>query len=147
MHNVQYQYYEVDRKDCDALEDLLHSLPCESQHRTIARKRSRLINDIARDLERLNQNEKAVYWFKRAAKLGDPEAQFNLAMMYATGKGAQRNYVQAYAWFKLAAENNYQNANASLGFASARLTVQQKRKADKLARHYKSLYFRSAVQH
>ena len=79
MRDVQRQYYEGDRKDCDVLEHLLQSLPCESEHRTIARKRSRLINDIARDLERLNQNEKAVHWFKQSSL---PPSRERLARIY-----------------------------------------------------------------
>ena len=79
MRDVQRQYYEGDRKDCDVLEHLLQSLPCESEHRSIARKRSRLINDIARDLERLNQNEKAVHWFKQSSI---PPSRERLARIY-----------------------------------------------------------------
>ncbi|MCG9542574.1 VRR-NUC domain-containing protein [Vibrio sp. Isolate33] len=66
MSEVQHQYYEGDRKDPEFIEHLLHSIPGESEHRSIARKRSRLINDLARDLERLNQNDQAVFWFKQS---------------------------------------------------------------------------------
>lgn len=64
MRDVQRLYSEGDRKDGEFLRQLLQMIPANSEHRSIARKRSRLINDIARDLERLNQNDQAIFWFK-----------------------------------------------------------------------------------
>ena len=79
MRDIQRQYSEGDRKDPEFLELLLQSIPAESEHRTIARKRSRLINDIARDLERLNQNDQAVFWFKQSVL---PPSRERLARIY-----------------------------------------------------------------
>ncbi|WP_299136523.1 VRR-NUC domain-containing protein [uncultured Vibrio sp.] len=79
MREVQHQYYEGDRKDPEFIEHLLHSIPEESEHRSIARKRSRLINDLARDLERLNQNDQAVFWFKQSVL---PPSRERLARIY-----------------------------------------------------------------
>ena len=79
MREVQHQYYEGDRKDPEFIEHLLHSIPEESEHRSIARKRSRLINDLARDLERLNQNDQAVFWFKQSIL---PPSRERLARIY-----------------------------------------------------------------
>ncbi|WP_439146596.1 VRR-NUC domain-containing protein [Vibrio sp.] len=87
IRDIQRQYYEGDRKDPEYLEHLLQSIPAESEHKSIARKRSRLINDIARDLERLNQNDQAVFWFKqsvltpsreRLARIYDKQDELNL---------------------------------------------------------------------
>ncbi|MCW1890576.1 hypothetical protein OK016_20830 [Vibrio chagasii] len=61
------------------LEHLLQSLPCESEHPHHREKTSTLINDIARDLERLNQNEKAVHWFKKSSL---PPGRRRLARIY-----------------------------------------------------------------
>ncbi|WP_192891998.1 VRR-NUC domain-containing protein [Vibrio bathopelagicus] len=79
MRDIQRQYSEGDRKDPEFLEHLLQSVPSESKHKGIARKRSRLINDIARDLERLNQNDQAVFWFKQSVL---PPSRERLARIY-----------------------------------------------------------------
>lgn len=79
MRDIQRQYSEGDRKDPEFLEHLLQSVPSESKHKGIARKRSRLINDIARDLERLNQNDQAAFWFKQSVL---PPSRERLARIY-----------------------------------------------------------------
>ncbi|MFA0308768.1 VRR-NUC domain-containing protein [Vibrio splendidus] len=79
MRDIQRQYSEGDRKDPEFLELLLQSIPAESEHRSSARKRSRLINDIARDLERLSQNDQAVFWFKQSVL---PPSRERLARIY-----------------------------------------------------------------
>ncbi|MFA0331035.1 MULTISPECIES: VRR-NUC domain-containing protein [Vibrio] len=79
MRDVQRLYSEGDRKDSEFLEQLLQSIPAESEHRSIVRKRSRLINDIARDLERLNLNDQAVFWFKQSVL---PPSRERLARIY-----------------------------------------------------------------
>ena len=40
---------------------------------------------------------------RKAADQGDPTAQFNLGMMYSSGKGVPKDPVQAYMWAGLAA--------------------------------------------
>ncbi|MEZ9481829.1 VRR-NUC domain-containing protein [Vibrio splendidus] len=79
MRDIQRQYSEGDRKDPEFLELLLQSIPADSEHRSIARKRSRLINDIARDLERLNLNDQAVFWFRQSTL---PPSRERLARIY-----------------------------------------------------------------
>ncbi|KAA8666648.1 VRR-NUC domain-containing protein [Vibrio gigantis] len=79
MRDVHRLYSEGDRKDSEFLERLLNSIPAESEHRSIARKRARLINDIARDLERLNQNDQAIFWFKQSVL---PPSRERLARIY-----------------------------------------------------------------
>ncbi|MFS1859886.1 VRR-NUC domain-containing protein [Vibrio lentus] len=79
MRDIQRLYSEGNRKDGDFLELLLNSIPEESEHRSIARKRSRLINYIARDLERLNLNDQAVFWFKQSTL---PPSRERLARIY-----------------------------------------------------------------
>ena len=38
-----------------------------------------------------------------AAEQGDEEAQYNLGLMYADGRGVRQDYVEAYAWISTAA--------------------------------------------
>ncbi|UPR54586.1 VRR-NUC domain-containing protein [Vibrio cyclitrophicus] len=79
MRDIQRLYSEGDRKDGEFLELLLNVIPEESEHRSIARKRSRLINDIARDLERLNLNDQAIFWFRQSTL---PPSRERLARIY-----------------------------------------------------------------
>jgi hypothetical protein len=48
--------------------------------------------------------------FLELAKLGQPMAQFNVAVMYARGEGARASAIYAYAWATLAAENGVEKA-------------------------------------
>ncbi|MFA0571547.1 VRR-NUC domain-containing protein [Vibrio splendidus] len=79
MRDIQRLYSEGNRKDGEFLEQLLNAIPEESEHRSSARKRSRLINDIARDLERLNLNDQATFWFKQSTL---PPSRERLARIY-----------------------------------------------------------------
>ncbi|MGH9351962.1 MAG: tetratricopeptide repeat protein, partial [Terriglobia bacterium] len=40
----------------------------------------------------------AAEWYKRAAKLGEPEAQIALANLYRKGEGVEQNPELAYLW-------------------------------------------------
>ena len=46
---------------------------------------------------------KAVHWYKKVAKQGNPLAQFVLGEMYARGDGVIQNLKKAYKWYKKAA--------------------------------------------
>ena len=46
---------------------------------------------------------------------GDPEAQFELGLVYYNGQNVKQNYEQAVYWFKKAAEQNHANAQHNLG--------------------------------
>ena len=41
----------------------------------------------------------AAFLFRKAAEQGDGDAQFNLGLMYAKGKGVPQDYVEAYKWY------------------------------------------------
>lgn len=43
--------------------------------------------------------------FDRLAQLGQHDSQFNIGVMYYHGQGLEKNLVEAYAWFCLAAEH------------------------------------------
>jgi hypothetical protein len=45
----------------------------------------------------------ALYWYRKAAEQGDTAAQAKIGSAYALGKGAPRDYVQAYVWLDVAA--------------------------------------------
>jgi TPR repeat protein len=60
-------------------------------------------------------NEKAFYWFNKAAADDDPFAENELAYMYATGKGVTRDPVQALHWYQKAANHGLSSAQYNLG--------------------------------
>jgi TPR repeat protein len=51
------------------------------------------------------------HWLARAES-GEPDALFNLGLMYSTGDGAPLDYVTAHKWFNLAAMAGSQEARA-----------------------------------
>ncbi|MFO1412815.1 MAG: transglycosylase SLT domain-containing protein [Burkholderiales bacterium] len=59
---------------------------------------------------------KAVELYCRAAREGDPEAQYALGWMYANGRGLVRDDRVAAAFFGLAADQGHEHARRALGF-------------------------------
>jgi TPR repeat protein len=57
----------------------------------------------------------AVKWYRKAADLNKPEAQYNLAGMYANGRGVTQDYAEAVKWWRKAAEQGYADAQSCLG--------------------------------
>ncbi len=53
--------------------------------------------------------------FKKSAKQGIVEAQYNLAIIYASGKGVTQDYQQAATWYHKAAEQGHAQAQYNLG--------------------------------
>lgn len=51
------------------------------------------------------------------ARIGDPAAQYDIALMYANGVGVAKSVTQAFAWTKTAAEKGYVPAQYLLGSA------------------------------
>lgn len=57
-------------------------------------------------------NEKIVYWYTKAAELGDPFAQTMMGCIYHKGEhGIPKNDNKAYIWLNKAAKQNYPKAN------------------------------------
>ena len=55
---------------------------------------------------------KAFQEFRELAQIGQPLAQFNLAVMYARGEGVRQSEIYSYAWASLAAENGLEKAKS-----------------------------------
>jgi TPR repeat protein len=60
-------------------------------------------------------DKQAVIWYRKAAEQGDAEAQNNLAVMYANGKGTIQDKEQAVFWFHKAADQGEAMAQLNLG--------------------------------
>jgi len=63
--------------------------------------------------------EQAAYWYRRAADKSHPEAEFNLARLYASGKGVKKDEEQAARWASASAAQGYAPAMANLGMRYA----------------------------
>ena len=62
-------------------------------------------------------DSKKFFYANRAAKNGNQRAQFDIAMMYATGQGVQRNEKMAFNWFHKSARNNNAVAKHYMGLS------------------------------
>ena len=53
--------------------------------------------------DEVEQNpEKAAYWYRKEAELGESEGAFNLGLLYAKGFGVKRDFAQAAEWMEKA---------------------------------------------
>ena len=68
-----------------------------------------------------------------AAEQGDADAQFNLSVMYDNGQGVPEDYVRAYAWLNLAAEQGYEPAVKARDSLRERMTPKQIARAQELS--------------
>ena len=57
---------------------------------------------------------KAIYWFEKAANQGFDNSQYELGLMYATGKGVIQNYQNAIFYWQQAATQGNENAKKAL---------------------------------
>jgi len=63
-------------------------------------------------------DRKAVDLYRRGAEIGDANAQSNLGVMYATGRGVSRDYIEAYKWFTIPmekAQEKVRRASTTIG--------------------------------
>ncbi|MDR0524746.1 MAG: tetratricopeptide repeat protein, partial [Spirochaetaceae bacterium] len=65
----------------------------------------------------VKNNEKAVYWYTKAAKQGHASAQYNLGFCYTRGEGVRKNDETAVQWFAKAAEQGLAQGQYVLGFS------------------------------
>src|SRR5262249_44744422 len=56
-------------------------------------------------------------WYRRGAEKGYASAQLNLGMLYADGRGVERDYKRAVDWFRMAADQGNATAQYNLGYA------------------------------
>ena len=63
--------------------------------------------------------EEAVAWCRKSAEQGDPQAEFNMGLMYYKGEGVLQNYETATVWFKKAAQQGHSQAQETLNFVSS----------------------------
>src|SRR5579862_1250030 len=59
----------------------------------------------------------AVGWYAKAAAAGDPEAQFQIGLLYARGHGVVRSLGDGVAWWGRAGESGHAEAQYQLALA------------------------------
>lgn len=70
---------------------------------------------IGRGVEK--SEERAAYWYEKAANSGDPLAQKQIGYFYEVGIGVPRDPVRAVRWFERAASGGLASARVNLGVA------------------------------
>ena len=71
------------------------------------------------------------------AEQGDANAQYNLALMYALGKGVPQDYVSAHMWLNLSASNGNKDAVKGRDIVEKKMSPSQIEEAQRLARNWK----------
>ena len=79
----------------------------------------------------------ALRLFRPLAEQGDAAAQYNLGLMYASGRGVPQDYASAHMWLNLAAVNGDKDAVKARDMVAAHMTPAQIAKAQKLAREWR----------
>lgn len=62
---------------------------------------------LADMLDKAEEDEEAVVWYRKAATQGDAAGEFGLGQMYAKGEGVKKDVAQARAYVLRAAEQNH----------------------------------------
>ena len=85
----------------------------------------------------------AVKWWRWAAEQGHAGAQYNLGILYragAVGNVVSRDWVQAYAWFNIAAAQGNKDAARDRKDLGETMTREQRARAQELSREYWEAY-------
>jgi TPR repeat protein len=77
----------------------------------------RMYDDTYNNGKLVSRNNLSVYWYRKEAELGDPEAQFKLGETFKGGTGRNRDHSKAIKWWSKAAKQGHAKAQFSLGYA------------------------------
>jgi len=59
-------------------------------------------------------DREALKWFMRSARQSNSQAQYQVGLMYAAGRGVAQNDAEAVRWFRRAATQGYLPAQQAL---------------------------------
>ena len=88
-------------------------------------------------------DKEAFKWFSLAASQGYAKAQNNLGYMYDLGEGVAQDNLRAYMWKDLAAAQGEIDAAEQRDELASRMTKEQLKKAQKMARDCKARNYKS----
>ncbi len=74
----------------------------------------------------------AAQWARRAAELGDADAQFTLGWHCSKGKGVSRDLVEAHKWYSLAAAGGHESADRARTMLERQMTREDILRAQQL---------------
>src|SRR5216683_398375 len=69
--------------------------------------------------------QQLVYWWTKAAKQGEPDAQVTLGQMYEDGEGIPQDYLLAAYWYRKAADHVPDLGGAGVGLNSVAQLYQE----------------------
>ena len=90
----------------------------------------------AEEPRELSAADMALGFYQPLAEEGSPYAQLVIGEMYLDGNGVPRDYVQAYAWFYVSADQGVDEALPLLDKAWRELSTEQQDQAEALAKQY-----------
>ena len=90
--------------------------------------------------KRMKKTNRKLFFARRAANAGNPKAQFDLAIMYATGRYVRKNEQEAFHWFHKSARNGFVEAIYYMG-----ISFEQGRGV-RANKHLARYWFKKAVQ-
>ena len=79
----------------------------------------------------------AIKWYRLAAGQGNGSAMCRLGDNYEDGRGVSQDYVQAYMWYSLAADNGVPFAEKACARVASQMTPSQVAESQTLARNWK----------
>lgn len=62
---------------------------------------------LAYYLDKSEQDQEAVEWYRKAAEQGDAQGEYDLGTMYAAGEGVKKDLNQARIWIERAAQKDF----------------------------------------
>ena len=81
----------------------------------------------------------AARWFAKAAALGLPDSQFNLAILYEKGDGVPQSLADAFKWYAIAAAAGDAESAMRMGLLQSQLSDADKAAATKAAAAFRPL--------
>ena len=75
-------------------------------------------------------------WFAKAAGLGLPDSQFNLAILYERGDGVPQSLADAFKWYSIAAASGDAESRTRMVLLKNQLTDADKAAATKAAQAF-----------
>ena len=78
--------------------------------------------------------EESVKWYRKAAELGDADAQLILVVAYQKGEGVLKDLVEAHAWANIAAIKGREATKSLRGAIEKDMTKEQIAEATKRAK-------------
>ena len=105
----------------------------------LVRNATEAMNVPAIDMDGFEADDLIATYARQAAEAGLAPAQLNLGVLYAQGEGVQRDLVEAWVWFNLAASKDQAQADAFRSRLDRIMSEEQRQRARAVAKERRSL--------